>query len=123
MKKFPKKIFFNEIFEQCHSAEKCKRDFLTSIVLQNIKKIEGGPFGEKYSIQKVSKSRIVPKKSGGIFSVISRLWTSVLFFLFVLDALLMLKLLRFEVVEQMNKKVDLSCLKKLPTVIVGHIFY
>ena len=24
MKKFPKKIF-NEIFEQCHSAEKCKR--------------------------------------------------------------------------------------------------
>ena len=24
MKKFPKK-FFNEIFEQCHSAEKCKR--------------------------------------------------------------------------------------------------
>ena len=24
MKKFPKK-FYNEIFEQCHSAEKCKR--------------------------------------------------------------------------------------------------
>ena len=24
--------------------------------------------------------------------------------------------------EQMNKKVDLSCLKKLPTVRVGHIF-
>ena len=58
----------------------------------------------------------------------SRLWTSVLFFLFVLDALLRLELLRFEllrfeVVEQMNKKVDLTCLKKLPTVIVGHIFY
>ena len=34
--------FFNEIFEQCHSAKKCKRgtlcDFLTSIVLQSIKK-------------------------------------------------------------------------------------
>ena len=29
----------------------------------------------------------------------SRLWTSVLFFLFVLDALLRLELLRFEVVE------------------------
>ena len=29
----------------------------------------------------------------------SRLWTSVLFFLFVLDALLSLELLRFEVVE------------------------
>ena len=59
----------------------------------------------------------------------SRLWTSVLFFLFVLDALLRFELLRFEVVfrfevvEQMNKKVELSCLKKLPTVIVGHIFY
>ena len=41
----------------------------------------------------------------------SRLWTSVLFFLFVLDALLRFELLRFEVVEQINKKVDLSCLK------------
>ena len=54
MKKFPKN-FFNEIFEQCHSAEKCERgtlcDFLTSIVLQNIETNEGGPFG---AIQKVS---------------------------------------------------------------------
>ena len=45
MKKFPKN-FFNEIFEQCHSAEKCKRgalcDFLTSIVLQNIEPNEWG---------------------------------------------------------------------------------
>ena len=40
-------------------------DFLTSIVLQNIKEIKGGPFGEEYSIQKVSKSRIVPKKKWG----------------------------------------------------------
>ena len=32
-----------------------------------------------------------------------------------------MKLLRFEVVEQKNKKVDLTRLKKLPTVIVGHI--
>ena len=66
MKKFPKK-FFNEIFEQCHSAEKCKRatlcDFLTSIVLQNIETNDGGPFG---AIQKVSKSLIVPKKSGAM---------------------------------------------------------
>ena len=65
MKKFSKK-FFNEIFEQCHSAEKCKRgtlcDFLTSIVLQNIETNEGRPFG---AIQKISKkSLIVPKKSG-----------------------------------------------------------
>ena len=46
MKKFPKKKFFNEIFEQCHSAENVKggtlRDFLTSIVLQNIETNEGG---------------------------------------------------------------------------------
>ena len=67
MKKFPKKNFFNEIFEQCHSAEKFKRgtlcDFLTSIVLQNIETNEGGPFG---AIQKVSKSLIVPKKSGAM---------------------------------------------------------
>ena len=53
----------------------------------------------------------------------SRFWTSVLFFLSVLDALLRLELLRFDVVEQMNKKVDLTRLKKLPTVRVGHIFY
>ena len=38
--------------------------FLTSIVLQDIKKIEGGTLWGKISIQKVSKSRIVPKKSG-----------------------------------------------------------
>ena len=51
MKKFPKKFFYEIIFEQCHSAEKCKRgtlcNFLTSIVLQNIKKIEGGTFWGK----------------------------------------------------------------------------
>ena len=65
-KKFPKKFLKKVIFEQCHSAEKCKRgtlwDFLTSIVLQNIERNEGGPFG---AIQKISKkSRIVPKKVG-----------------------------------------------------------
>ena len=39
-------------------------DFLTSIVLQNIERNEGGPFGE---IQKISKkSRKVPKKSGAM---------------------------------------------------------
>ena len=46
----------NEIFEQCHSADKCRRgtlwNFLTSIVLQNVETKEGGPFG---AIQKVSK--------------------------------------------------------------------
>ena len=47
-----------------HSAEKCKRgtllDLLTYMPLQNIKKLEGGPFGE---IKKFStKSRTVPEK-------------------------------------------------------------
>ena len=103
MKKFPKKTFLMRFLNSVTVPKNVKGgtlcNFLTSIVLQNIKKIEGGPFGEKYSIQKVSKRRIVPKKSGGILSVISRLWTSVLFFLFVLDALLSLELLRFDVVE------------------------
>ena len=53
LEKFPKKNFQNEIFEQCHSAEKCKRgEFLKSIVLQNIERNEGGPFN---AIQKNSK--------------------------------------------------------------------
>ena len=108
MKKFPKKKFFNEIFEQCHSAKKCKRgalcDFLTSIVLQNIKKMKGDPLGKNFNPKSFKKSHS-SEKSGGVLSVISRLWTSVLFFLFVLDALLRLELLRFEVVEQMNRVV------------------
>ena len=74
--------------------------------------MKGDPLVQSKKLQKSSHSS--EKKWGyvGIFSVFSRLWTSVLFFLFVLDALLRLELLRFEVVEQMNKKVDLSCLKK-----------
>ena len=86
------------IFEQCHSAEKCKRgtlwDFLRSIVLQNIETNEGGPFG---AIQKISKKgRIVPKKSGAkVGSLVSFQGSGrVLYFLFVLDALL-----RFECFE------------------------
>ena len=67
MKKFPKN-FLNEIFEQCHSAEKCKRGdplrFFDIHCVAKHQKLKGGPFGEKISIQKVSKSRIVPKKSG-----------------------------------------------------------
>ena len=54
--KISQKNFFDEIFEQCHSAEKCKRgdplQFLTSIGLQNIETNEGGPSD---AIQKTSK--------------------------------------------------------------------
>ena len=50
-----------------HSAEKCKRGtlwyLLTYIQLQNIKKLEGDPFG---TLQKFSKKGCtVPKKSKG----------------------------------------------------------
>ena len=56
------KFFFLQ--KKSHSAEKCKRgtllDLLTYIPLQNIKNLEGGPFGD---IKKFSKkSRTVPKK-------------------------------------------------------------
>ena len=55
-KKFPKKNLKKVIFEQSHSAEECKRgtlwDFLTSIMLLNIERNEGGPFG---AIQKIPK--------------------------------------------------------------------
>ena len=76
LKIFPN--FLNVIFEQCHSAEKCKRGtlwyFLTSIVLQNNKTNEGGPFG---AIQKISKKPHSAEKwgLGGILSVFSRFWT------------------------------------------------
>ena len=108
MKKFPEKFFKTRFLNSVTVPKNVKGgtlcDFLTSIVLQNIETNEGGPFG---AIQKVSKSLIslwshnAEKKWGyvRILSVFSRFWTSVLFFLFVLDALLRLELLRFEVVE------------------------
>ena len=74
-------------------------DFLTSIVLQNIESNEGGPFG---AIQNVSKKKSQSaEKSGamGGFLVCFRSSGRVLFLLFVLDALLRLDLLRFEVAE------------------------
>ena len=74
--------FFNEIFEQCHSAEKCKRgtlcDFLTSIVLQNIETNEGGTLWCNPKSFKKSQCR---KKVGlwGILTVFSRFWTCFVF--------------------------------------------
>ena len=73
---------FNDIFEQFHSAEKCKRgtlwDFLTSIVLQNIKKVEGKTLW--WNPKSFKKSRIVPKKirvkKRGGDSMLSMFWTS-----------------------------------------------
>ena len=113
------KNFKNEIFEQCHSAEKCKkRDPLGFFYIHCAAKYRNKrrrPFG---GIQKkFKKSRIVPKKirvkntKEGIlcFRGSGRpFWTSVV---------------HFDDVEQMNKKVRRTRLKKPPTVIVGLIFY
>ena len=58
----------------------------------------------------------------GILSMYSRFWMSVLF-LFVLDEVLRFRVFCtsvVQVVEQMNKKVDLTRLKELPTVRVAH---
>ena len=108
MKKFPKN-FFTEIFEQCHSAEKCKRGdplrfFDIHCVAKHQKKLKGDPLGKNLNPKSFKKSHSSEKS--GILSVISRLWTSVCFF-FSFWTLLRLELLRFEVVEvveQMNKK-------------------
>ena len=65
MKKFRKNFFkmrfLNSVTVPKNVKEGTLCNFLTSIVLQNIETNEGGPFG---AIQKVSKSLIVPKKSG-----------------------------------------------------------
>ena len=64
MKKLKKTKIF--IFgKKSHNAEKKLKggtlwDFLTSILSQNIKKMQGGPFGEKVFFEK--KSLAVPKK-------------------------------------------------------------
>ena len=60
-----------ENFEQSHSAEKIKKGtfgFSTSILLQNIQKTEGEPFGdiEKFS-RKVSQCR---KKKGALCHIL-----------------------------------------------------
>ena len=57
----------NEIFEQCHSAEKCWRgpfDIFKHPLLQIIETVEGGPFG---AIRKFSK-----KKSHGAEKILPR---------------------------------------------------
>ena len=59
MKKFPKN-FFNEIFEQCHSAEKCKRGdplrfFDIHCVAKHQKKLKGDPLGKNFQSKKFQK--------------------------------------------------------------------
>ena len=64
LKQFPKKII-NEIFEQCHSAEKCKKGdplgfFEIHYVAKYLKKLKGRPFF--WNPKRFKKSRIVLKK-------------------------------------------------------------
>ena len=59
MKKFPKKIFY-EIFEQCHSAEKCKRGeplrfFDIHCVAKHQKNLRGDPLGKNIQSKKFQK--------------------------------------------------------------------
>ena len=120
----------NDNFEQSHSAKKFERetlwDFQTSIMFQNIKKIKLVTLW--YNQKIFEKSLIVQEKiqvkntqiaKVGILSCFQGsgrrfynfgwgvLWFTVC----------------FGRTEQMNKKVDLPCLKKLLTVRVGHTFY
>ena len=68
MKKFPKNFlmrFLNSVTVPKNVKGGTLCDFFDiHCVAKHQKKLKGGPFGEKISIQKVSKSRIVPKKSG-----------------------------------------------------------
>ena len=113
-----RKIFF-EIFEQCHSAEKCKRGdplrfFDIHCVAKHQKKLKGGPFGGKnFNPRSFKKSHSSEKKWGSLvwFRGCGRLFC----FFFSFWTLLRLELLRFEVVEvveQMNKKWTFRVLKK-----------
>ena len=68
MKKFPKN-FFNEIFEQCHSAEKCKRGdplrFFDIHCVAKHQKIEGGTlWGKNFNPKSFKKSHSSEKRWG-----------------------------------------------------------
>ena len=57
--KTSQKLFLNEIFEQCHSAEKCKRGdplrfFDTHCVANYLNKRRGDPLVQSKKFQKVS---------------------------------------------------------------------
>ena len=61
MKKVPKK-FFNEIFEQCHSAENCKRgDHLQLFDIHCVAKYRNKPRGPLVQSKKFQKSHSAEK--------------------------------------------------------------
>ena len=118
MKKFPKNFFKMRFWNSVTVPKNVKGgtlcDFLTSIVLQNIETNENERGTLWCNPKSFKKSHSPGKKWGYGGSLVCFRGSGRLFyfFLFVLDALLRLELLRFDVVEQMNKKVDLTRLKK-----------
>ena len=113
--KISQKNFFNEIFEQCHSAEKCKRGdplrfFDIHCVAKYRNKWRGTLWCNPKNFKKLLKksgAKVCFRGCGRLFCFFFSFWTR-----FWGWSCWGLKLLKFEVVEQMNKKVDLSCLKK-----------
>ena len=94
-------------------------DFLTSILLQNIKTNEGGPFGAIEKFSKKPKKILSEKHQDSQRGILS------MFDVFVVLDVGFVSLCfgrGSEVVEQMIKKVELTRLKKLHTVRVGHFF-
>ena len=86
LKKIRKK-FKNEIFEQCHSAEKCDRraplGFFDIHCVAKFKKIEGGdPLVESKMLQKKSQSaeKNLSEKHQRGDPMLSRFWTSMFLF-------------------------------------------
>ena len=129
LKKLPKKLkrrFLNSV-----SAEKCKRGdplgfFDIHCVAKCRNKRRGDLLVQSKKFQKKSHSA---EKSGAMGGSLVWFWGSGRLFCFFLFRFGRASEVRvfwtsiFQFVEQMNKKVDLTRLKKLPTVRVGHIFY
>ena len=95
-------------------------DFLTSIVLQNIETNEGGTLW--CNPKNFKKSRIVPKKSG------TKVGSLDVCFVFSFrfgraSEVGVWSCWGLKLLNKWTKKWTLRVLKKLPTVIFGHIFY
>ena len=119
----------NDNFEQSHSAKKFERetlwDFQTSIMFQNIKKMKLGTLW--YNQKSFEKSLIVQEKIQVKNTQIAKVGilrcfqgSGRRFYNFVWGVPRFAEC--FGRTEQMKKKLDLSCLKKLPTLRVGHVF-
>ena len=119
--------FTNEIFEQCQSAEKCKRgdpwDFLRFIVLQNIETNEGGPFDGIQKNALCQKIRVKNTKGGHarfsrFCTSMFLFWTRFWCFVYVLEVRSSSSW--YWTKEQKSGPIALNWQKKLATVRVVH---